>query len=194
MAAFGAKVFGRVGDANISLLDVRTRDAGGTPGRNFAAGRIYQNILAESKIGMIFTSGSSDGARNILAGFDWTYDFTNFAVQFSSALRRPWLLSAEWRFGPFYSGWYDNAELAFTYKFRGYATISLNADLVRGRLPQGRFNENAYQLKADFFVSPDPGLMNYIQYDDGSRKLGWNLRLHWQIFPGNEIYFVYGKN
>ena len=122
------------------------------------------------------------------------YDFTNFGVQFESALHRPWLVAAEWRFGPFYSGRYDNVELAFTYKFRGYATISLNADFVRGRLPQGDFDENAYQLKADFFVSPDLGLMNYVQYDDVSRRLGWNMRLRWQISPGNEIYFVYSRN
>jgi len=349
--AFGAKVFGKVGDMNISLLDVRTRDAGGMPGRNFAAGRIYQNIFAESKIGVIFTSGSPDGTKNTLAGLDWTYrtsrfygdrnlsvigwyvynwnglasgrhqgyglkidypndlwdintsygyygdalapglgflprpgvqnynlgisyqprpeggwlkelvrqffmemqfmfywdlqgrletrrvftaplnlrtesgehiefniiptrdvlpdvfevaegivlpkgtyDFVNYGVQFSSALHRPWMVSAEWSFGPFYSGRYNNAELAFTYKFRGYATITLNTDFVRGRLPQGNFNENVYQLKADFFVSPNLGLMNYIQYDDVSRKLGWNMRLRWQISPGNEIYFVYSKN
>jgi hypothetical protein len=36
--------------------------------------------------------------------------------------------------------------------------------------------------------------MNYIQYDDISRQLGWNARLRWQIRPGNDIYLVYNKN
>ena len=81
-----------------------------------------------------------------------------------------------------------------TFKFKGYATIGLNTNLVRGDLPQGSFNENVYQLKADFFLSPDLGLMNYIQYDDISKQLGVNIRLRLQITPGNEIYFVYSKN
>jgi hypothetical protein len=36
--------------------------------------------------------------------------------------------------------------------------------------------------------------MNYIQYDDISRRLGWNARFRWQISPGNEIYLIYTKN
>ena len=56
------------------------------------------------------------------------------------------------------------------------------------------FKENVYEVKADFFISPDLGFMNYIQYDDISRKLGWNARLGWQISPGNDIYLVYNKN
>jgi hypothetical protein len=349
--ALGAKVFGKVGDTNINLLSVRTRDYGGTPGRGFVAGRVYQNIFAESKVGLLFTDGSPDGQKNTLAGLDWTfqtsrfrgdqnlsvigwcvynwngiaagkhqgygfkvdypndlwdintsygyygdalapglgflprpgvqnynlgfsyqprpgggflkqavrqfffelrftyywdlqgrletrrvftaplnlrtesgehiefnvipnrdvlpydfevsdgvvlpkraYDFTNFAIQFSSAMHRPWMVEMEWHFGPFYSGHYQDVQLAFTYKFHGYATLSLDANFVRGRLPQGNFDEHVYQFKADLFLSPDFGLMNYIQYDDVSRKLGWNMRLRWQISPGNEIYFVYSKN
>ena len=36
--------------------------------------------------------------------------------------------------------------------------------------------------------------MNYVQYDDVSRKLGANIRFRWQISPGNEVYLVYNKN
>jgi hypothetical protein len=60
-------------------------------------------------------------------------------------------------------------------------------------MAQGNFSENVYQLKADIFLSPDFGLMNYIQYDDVSRLLGWSARLRWRISPGNEIFLVYNK-
>jgi len=65
---------------------------------------------------------------------------------------------------------------------------------VRGRLPQGDFDEKVYQLKADLFLSPDLGVMNYVQYDDVSRELGWSTRLRWRISPGNEVFLVYNKN
>jgi len=122
------------------------------------------------------------------------YNFTGYRAEFNSATFRPWTADVSWRFGQFYSGHYDDATVGFGYKFDGYVTLALNAELVRGRLPQGNFNENVYQLKADFFFSPDLGLMNYIQYDDISRTLGANLRFRWQLSPGNEVYLVYTKN
>jgi hypothetical protein len=61
-------------------------------------------------------------------------------------------------------------------------------------MPTGDFSENVYQIKADLFLSPDLGWMNYIQYDDMSEALGWSSRLRWRLSPGNEIYFVFNKN
>ena len=103
-------------------------------------------------------------------------------------------MDLSWRFGRFYSGHYDDASIGFGYKFKGYVNLALNTEIVRGRLPQGNFKENIVQIKADFFFSPNLGLMNYIQYDDVSKTLGANIRLRWQLSPGNEIYLVYTKN
>jgi hypothetical protein len=355
--SFGAKVFGKLGNTNISILDVRSRafttaEEGIALGRrNFVAGRVYQNIWAESKVGFIFTDGSPDGTRNTLAGVDFIYqtsrfrgdqnfsatgwfvynwnataggrhqgfglrldypndlwdinssygyygdalapglgflprpgvqsynlgfsfqprpekglvgdlvrqfffelrfnftwdlrgnletrrvftaplnlrtesgehlefnvipnrdvlpydfeisegvilprgpyDFTNYGLQFSSASHRPWTVDLEYSFGPFYSGRYDNVEASFAARYKGYASLEFGAEIVRANLPQGRFAENVYQLKADVFLSPDLGLMSYFQYDDVSKNLGLNVRFRWQVSPGNEIYFVYTKN
>jgi len=349
--AFGAKVYGKIGDTNLAVLDVRTDRFGESAGRNFFAARMSQNILEESKVGWIFTNGSPTGEKNSLAGADFTYqtsrfagnrnfsasgwyaytwneqkqgrhhgygfrldypndlwdigtsyayygdsldpglgflprnriqtayghisfqprpekgllgrlvrqfffelngdfywdlagrletrkiftapinlhtesgehiefnigpnrdvlphdfeiskgvvlpagpyNFTNYRFEFNSAGHRAAVVDLSWRFGGFYSGHYDDAELGLTLKYKGYSTVSLNANFVRGSLPQGAFKENVYQIKADLFLSPDLGLMNYIQYDDVSRELGWSTRLRWRISPGNEIFIVYNKN
>jgi hypothetical protein len=354
--SFGAKVFGKLGDTNIAILDVGTRGSTTAAGvglsrKNFVAGRVYQNIWAESKVGLIFTDGSPDGSRNTLAGIDFIYqtsrfrgdqnfsatgwfvanwnetaggrhqgfglrldypndlwdinssyayygdaldpglgflprpgvqtyslgfnfmprpekglvgrlvrqffyelrfnfywdlrgnletrrifaaplnfrtesgehfefnvipnrdvlpfafeisdgvvlpsgpyDFTNYGLMFNSASHRPWTVDLEYSFGPFYSGRYDNVEAAFALRYKGYAALEIGAEIVRADLPQGRFAENVYQLKADVFLSPDLGLMNYFQYDDVSKNLGLNIRFRWRVSPGNEIYFVYTKN
>jgi hypothetical protein len=75
---FGTKVFGRLGSTNLALLDVMTEKSFGLPKQNFVAGRVYQNVLAESKVGIIFTDGSPNGERNTLAGFDLTYKTSRF--------------------------------------------------------------------------------------------------------------------
>ena len=122
------------------------------------------------------------------------YDFLGYRAEFNSATFRPWTVDLSWRFGQFYSGHYDDLTAGFGLKLKGYLTLAVEANIVRGRLPQGNFSENAYQFKADIFLSPDLGLMSYIQYDDISNTLGANIRFRWRISPGNEIYLVYTKN
>jgi Domain of unknown function (DUF5916) len=122
------------------------------------------------------------------------YSYTSYRAEFNSATFRPWTVDVSWRFGQFYSGHYDDATVGFGLKVKGYFSLALAAEIVRGRLPEGNFDENVYQVKADIFLSPDLGLMNYIQYDDVSRTLGANIRFRWQLSPGNEVYLVYTKN
>jgi hypothetical protein len=348
---FGTKLYGKIGNTNLAVLDVQTGAYGDLAGRNLLAARMTQNIFAQSKVGWIFTNGSPTGERNSLAGVDFNYssskfmgdknimlaawgaynwnereegrhhgfgfradypndlwnvqttyayygealdpglgymmrqgiqtafarvafqprpaggflgrfvrqfffeasadyywdlsgnletsqihasplafrtqsgerlgfsvvanrdilsydfeifegvvlpagpyDFTSFRLEASTASHRPIVLDAGYNFGEFYSGRYDDVNLGLTLKFKGYATLTFDANLVRGRLPEGRFNENVYQVKADIFLSPDLGLMNYVQFDDISNTLGWSSRLRWQISPGNEIFLVYNKN
>jgi len=348
---FGAKLFGRLGDTNLAVLDVQTGDHPGLPGRNMFAARVTQNIMAESKLGFILTNGSPAGGRNTLAGVDFNYstsrfagnknlslaawaaynwndvregrhhgfgfrggypndlwnvettyayygealdpglgymmrrgittfyvraafqprpaktfawglvrqfffqssidyywdlagnletrrieitplslrtesgerfefeiepnrdvlpydfevssgvvlpkggyDFTSARLSLDTASHRPVIFEASYKFGGFYSGRLNEATLGLTVKAAGYLNLSFDADFVRGRLPEGNFAENVLQLKADVFLSPDLGLMNYIQYDDVSKQLGWSARLRWQISPGNEIYLVYNKS
>ena len=348
---FGAKVFGKIGRTNLAALDVQTEKYGGLPGRNFLALRLTQDILSESKVGIIVTNGSQTGERNTLAGFDfryatsrfagnknlnlaaWTaynwnertdgshvgfgfranypndlwdvqstyayygealdpglgfmmrqgiqtaylrvgfqprprggflgafvrqfyfnasgdfywdldgvletsrleitpmsfrtesgeqfsfeatanhdvlpadfevaagvvlpaasYDFTSWKCEFSTASHRFWVFDAGFTFGEFYSGRYEDLNLGVNFKFKGYANLGLDVNVVRGRLPEGRFSENVYQFKGDVFLSPDLGFMNYIQYDTVSRLLGWSSRLKWRLSPGNEVALIYNKN
>ncbi len=122
------------------------------------------------------------------------YDYTNVQVSLDTATHRPAVLNLSFTTGNFYSGRLDETRAGVSVKLNGMANLGIDIDLVRGRLPQGRFNENVYQIKADIFLSPDLGLMNYLQYDDISHELGWSARLRWQVSPGNEIYVVYNKN
>jgi len=347
---FGAKLYGKIGNTNISALDVQTGDYPGLPGTNMFAARMTQNIFAESKVGWILTNGSPTGEPNTLAAVDFNYstsrfignknlmlaawsaynwnnkpgghegfglranypndlwnvestyayygealdpgvgfmlrpsiqtffvrlayqprptrglldnlvrqfffqtsfdyywdlsgrletrrvsltplsfqtesgerlafqiepnrdvlpydfevapgviipmgpyNFTSYRTSLNTASHRPVIFEAAYSFGQYYSGHLNETTLGLTAKLGGHLNLSFKTDMVKGNLPEGRFSENIYEVKADIFISPDLGLMNYIQYDDISRKLGWNARLRWQISPGNDIYFVYNTN
>jgi len=173
------------------------------------SGNLATSTLSASPLSFRTQSGESFGFSVVdnhdVLPFDWevakdmflpagSYDFKSFRLNASSAPHRPIVVDGGWNFGEYYSGHYDDISMGLTLKFRGYANLAFNANLVRGRMPMGDFSENVYQVKADIFLSPDLGLMNYIQYDTMSDNVGWSARLRWQITPGNEIYLVYNKS
>jgi hypothetical protein len=69
----GLKVTGRAGPWNIGVLGVRQDSVTGTATEHLFVGRIATNVLAESVVGAIVTSGNPDGGDNSLAGFDFRY-------------------------------------------------------------------------------------------------------------------------
>ncbi len=46
--------------------------------QNLLAARVTQNVFDQSKVGLIFTNGSPDGARNSLVGLDFNYSSSKF--------------------------------------------------------------------------------------------------------------------
>lgn len=58
----GGRVIGRVGQSDIGLIHIRTREASdGTPPEDFTVARITNNILRESQFGIMYTRRSTDG-------------------------------------------------------------------------------------------------------------------------------------
>jgi uncharacterized protein DUF5916 len=76
----GAKITGRAGGANFGALAVRTRDVHTLPtASTMAVVRVKQNVLRESSVGFIATTGDPLGrAGSWLAGPDLTYQTSHF--------------------------------------------------------------------------------------------------------------------
>ncbi len=75
---FGSKLYGKIRNTNMALLDVQTRATNNLTTQNMFAGRISQNILKESKVGIIGTYGEPTGAKNALLGVDFEYKTSRF--------------------------------------------------------------------------------------------------------------------
>jgi hypothetical protein len=122
------------------------------------------------------------------------YTFVRYGLECESPSYMPVAAGVEVHSGRFYTGVLTGTGFKIAWRGGGRVALEAGAELNRGRLPQGDFDENVFRVKADFFVSPDLGLMNYIQYDDASRNLGVSMRLRWEVSPGNQIFWVYGKS
>jgi len=80
----GVKMTGRVGDWNVGALAVQQGEDGLLDKQQVFVGRASRNILAESTVGMIFTSGDpASGISNSLAGLDFRYQNTRFSDRYS---------------------------------------------------------------------------------------------------------------
>lgn len=76
---YGLKVYGKLGKTNLGLLNVKTGATDSVGKKNFIAGRVYQNIFAQSKVGLIFTKGDSESDDpNSLLGLDFNYSTSKF--------------------------------------------------------------------------------------------------------------------
>lgn len=75
---WGTKLYGKVSNTNLAVLDVQSGYSDITTPTNMFAGRISQNIFDESRVGMIFTNGSQSGKQNTLVGADFKYKTSRF--------------------------------------------------------------------------------------------------------------------
>ncbi|GAB4522187.1 MAG: hypothetical protein Kow00133_09570 [Amphiplicatus sp.] len=87
----GAKLSGKAGPVSIGAIAARTGAVGDIDGQLLSAARLSAPVLAESKLGVVFTHGDPAGeAANTLAGIDFQYKnarawpgtlFADFAYQ-----------------------------------------------------------------------------------------------------------------
>ncbi len=80
----GVKLSGRVGEWNVGALAVKQGESGALDSQNLFVGRAALNVLSESSVGVIFTSGdplSSNG--NTLGGVDFRYQNTRFSQRYT---------------------------------------------------------------------------------------------------------------
>lgn len=73
-------------------------------------------------------------------------------------------------------------------------TLGFDVELNRADLPQGKFSEDVYALRADVNVSSDFAVRSLVQYDTDSRLLGTNTRLRWTVSPEQEVACVLNYN
>ena len=76
----GVKLTGRVGEWNVGALAVQQGENGNLGKKDLFVGRASVNVLGESNIGLIMTSGNPNGVvDNTLIGADFRYQNTRFS-------------------------------------------------------------------------------------------------------------------
>ena len=122
------------------------------------------------------------------------YSFDQVRVGISTGSHRRFVTSAAYATGDFYDGQLDNVNASVEWipvpRFR--ATISYDYNDVS--LPQRDFVVRLARAGVDLIMSSRLSWVNIVQYDNASRTVGINSRIHWIPEAGRELFVVLNHN
>ena len=121
------------------------------------------------------------------------YEFFRKEFRLSTAQRRILWISTDYEWGPFWNGQLKHFVLTSGYKISVPLALTFEFEQNRVELPDDAFLTRIYRSNIDILFNSDMALLNYLQYDSESQKIGWQSRFRWILTPGNEILFVFNS-
>ncbi|HEV2750343.1 MAG TPA: DUF5916 domain-containing protein [Gemmatimonadales bacterium] len=95
--------------------------------------------------------------------------------------------------GQFYGG--HSTDLEVTAAWRGGGHVILGTDLTRttARLPVGAFTAILSANRIEYDFDTRTSLLAFVQYDNESERVDFNLRFHWIPLVGDDVYLVWNS-
>lgn len=122
------------------------------------------------------------------------YHFTRYRLDAGTANRRILSTRSSFEIGDFFSGTRREAILNLGVRPFVGMVANLSAEWNRIELPEGDFQTRLYRVTLDNQFNPWIFVVNNIQYDSVSDRLGWQIRFRWTVEPGNDLYVIYTQN
>lgn len=122
------------------------------------------------------------------------YNFTRYRFDVRTANRRILSTRSSFEFGDFLSGTRESVLVNLGIRPFVGMVANLDTEWNRVSLPEGEFQPLLYRLTLDSQFNPWIFMVNNLQYDSVSDRLGWQIRFRWTIDPGNDLYVIYTQN
>ncbi|MCE5251868.1 carbohydrate binding family 9 domain-containing protein [bacterium] len=119
------------------------------------------------------------------------YHWTGYGVYMLSNPSRPLSLEVTTRTGTFYSGDRDNLKAAGTYKLNKNISVSSEIDYNGITLEGRHFITREYGSRLHLNLSTKLTTSTFIQWNNQTREVNMNFRLHYIPNIGSDLYFVY---
>jgi hypothetical protein len=107
---------------------------------------------------------------------------------------RPVNLVLEFAWGKFWNGdlvlWRGTLGLRPSKHF----TASVFYEEFDVHLTEGDFTKRLLRVRTTVGINPDLSLESLTQYDNVSRSIGFQTRLHWIVQPGDDLYLIFGQD
>ena len=118
------------------------------------------------------------------------YSFARYRFDFGTANRRILSTCSSFGFGDFFSGTREEVVVSLGVQPFVGMVANLSTEWNRIDLPEGQFQTRLYPLTLDNQFNPWVFVVNNVQYDSVSDRLGWQIRFRWTIDPENDLYII----
>jgi len=122
------------------------------------------------------------------------YTFARFQVGGQTANRRIVATSVSYEWGGFFSGNRREFTINTNLRPRPGVRVQLEGEWNAVSLAEGSFDTQVYRVISDTQFNPWIFVVNTLQYDSVSDRLGWQARFRWTLTPGNDLFVVYTHN
>jgi len=121
------------------------------------------------------------------------YWWSRTELQYVMSPGRPLGFGAFLNWGRFYGG--RSTDLELTAAWRGGGHLIVGTDLTRttARLPAGRFTAVLSATRVEYDFDTRASLLAFVQYDNESERVDFNLRFHWIPVIGDDCYVVWNS-
>jgi hypothetical protein len=121
------------------------------------------------------------------------YWWSRTELQYEMSQERPLSFGAFVNWGRFYGG--HSTDLELTAAWHGGGHVILGSDLTRttARLPAGRFTAVLSANRIEYDFNTRASLLAFVQYDNESERVDFNVRFHWIPAIGDDCYIVWNE-
>ena len=121
------------------------------------------------------------------------YWWSRYELQYFMNPGRALSFGAFVNWGQFYGG--HSADLELTAAWRGGGHIIVSTDLTRTKaeLPVGAFTAVLSASRLEYDFNTRTSLLAFVQYDNESKRVDFNVRFHWIPVIGDDVFVVWNS-
>src|SRR2546422_9079987 len=106
---------------------------------------------------------------------------------------RPLSVGAFVNWGQFYGGHTPDLGLTAVRRGGGHLVVSTDLTRTKAELPVGAFTAVVSASRLEYDFNTRTSLLAFVQYDNESERVDFNLRFHWIPVIGDDVFVVWNS-
>jgi len=121
------------------------------------------------------------------------YWWSRYELQYFMTPGRPLSVGAFVNGGAFYGGHSTDLDLSATWRGGGHLILSTDLTRTTAQLPVGRFTAVLSANRLEYDVNTRTSVLAFVQYDNESGRVDFNVRFHWIPVIGDDVFLVWNS-
>jgi uncharacterized protein DUF5916/cellulose/xylan binding protein with CBM9 domain len=121
------------------------------------------------------------------------YWWSRYELQYFMNAGRPLSFGAFANWGQFYGGHSTELELSAAWRGGGHVIVGTELIHTRAQLPAGAFTAIVSANRLEYDFDTRASLLAFVQYDNASARVDFNLRFHWIPVIGDDVFVVWNS-